>query len=237
MRRYTTLVGRSGPFYFLPFVSLSARAQTFRVSGFLIARGVGARSQPSWLSGGFGRFDTGARSASDTTTTNVEVAQFGMDWTPRRGSTRTCRASPVTIRREAGDVEWDSLRRTPICEEIVGRASSASVNFFSRPLPKNTDNLWTSPYTITLSALTYMAWGMLSSSQARNVPLRYDAFARSIGITVSRKTIPSTAAAGPSPGSSSRTHPCGWARKLRRFRRPARRQRSRASIRTSEDEP
>src|SRR5438034_424406 len=62
--------------------SSTAHAQTFRLSGFLDLRGIYTRSQPSWLNGGFGRFETGARTATGGATTNVDLAQIGADWTP-----------------------------------------------------------------------------------------------------------------------------------------------------------
>src|SRR5207244_4185801 len=72
----------SGRAFSPALIAAPLRAQTFRFSGYLSARGVYTRSQPSWLTGGFGRFDTGAASATSSATTNVDVAQLGADWTP-----------------------------------------------------------------------------------------------------------------------------------------------------------
>ncbi len=51
-------------------------------TGFLTGRGIYVRSQPSWVDGGFGRFETGAKSATDSAIKDQEEAQLGADWTP-----------------------------------------------------------------------------------------------------------------------------------------------------------
>jgi hypothetical protein len=139
----------------LLFVSAAADAQAFRFSGFLIARGIETRSQPSWLSGGFGRLDTGARSAGDSKATNVEVAQLGADWTPAQWFDAHVQGiarhdPPGSGGRRAGLVEaYADLRKDFGSSELQFRIGQ----FFLPTSRENTDNLWTSPYTITLSAL------------------------------------------------------------------------------------
>src|SRR5438105_2918423 len=44
-------------------------------ASFVTARGMYVESQPSWLDGGFGKFDVGS-------TTHQEEAHLGIDWTP-----------------------------------------------------------------------------------------------------------------------------------------------------------
>ena len=57
-------------------------AATVVFTGFLTARGIYVRSQPSWVDGGFGRLETGAKSATDSAAKDQEEAQLGADWTP-----------------------------------------------------------------------------------------------------------------------------------------------------------
>src|SRR5262249_46087811 len=66
-------------------MAASASAQTsFRTYGFLTLREIYVKSQPSWSTGGWGRFDVGARNADSRKTVNVDVLQLGIDWTPTR---------------------------------------------------------------------------------------------------------------------------------------------------------
>ncbi len=137
------------------FVSVAAEAQTFRFSGFLIARGIETRSQPSWLSGGFGRLDTGARRSNDSKTTALEVAQLGADWTPTQWFDAHVQGiarhdAPGSGGRPVGLIEaYADLRKDFGSSELQLRVGQ----FFLPTSRENTDNLWTSPYTITLSAL------------------------------------------------------------------------------------
>ena len=134
------------------FWCAAAHAQTFRLSGFLSARGVYTRSQPSWLEGGFGRFDTGARSAASSTTTNVDVAQIGADWTPltwldvhmsgQARHERTVDGGP----RSGGLVDAFVAVR-------AGEFQLRAGQFFVGTSRENRESLWTSPYTINFSAL------------------------------------------------------------------------------------
>ena len=139
----------------LALMTATAQAQTFRLSGFVLARGIATRSQPSWLTGGFGRFDTGAKSATDRATTHEEIAQLGADWTPVtwfdahvQGIAR--HEPPESGGRRAGLVEaYADLRKEFGRHELQLRVGQ----FFLPTSRENKDNLWTSPYTITLSAL------------------------------------------------------------------------------------
>src|SRR5689334_6455784 len=64
-------------------IAASASAQSsFQLTGFLSAREIYVKSQPSWTTGGFGRFDVGAASIDDHRFVNTDVLQLGLDWTP-----------------------------------------------------------------------------------------------------------------------------------------------------------
>ena len=136
----------------LALLAATADAQTFRLSGYVSARGVYTRSQPSWLEGGFGRLDTGARTAMSSTSTNVDVAQIGADWTP---------AAWVDL-HVSGQARHDRIadngpRAAGLIDAFVAvRAGGFQLRagqFFLGTSRENRDNLWTSPYTINFSAL------------------------------------------------------------------------------------
>ena len=64
-------------------IAASTFAQSsFRPYGFLTLRETYVKAQPSWATGGWGRFDVGAATADDHRTVNVDVLQLGVDWTP-----------------------------------------------------------------------------------------------------------------------------------------------------------
>lgn len=132
----------------------SLHAQTFRLSGFVSARGVYARSQPSWLTGGFGRFETGGRSATDASARNVDVAQVGADWTPAPWL-------DVHVSAQARREDRESARAAGLVDAFVAirkdfgsdRLQLRAGQFFLSTSRENRDALWTSPYTISFSAL------------------------------------------------------------------------------------
>lgn len=133
----------------------AANAQTFRVSGFLTARGVYTRSQPSWLEGGFGRLDTGAHDARSSATANVDVLQLGADWTP---TTWLDVHIGAQARKEPAR---DGVKRAGLVDAFVAVRKDLGANhlqlragqFFLGTSRENRDNLWTSPYTMSYSAL------------------------------------------------------------------------------------
>ena len=105
-------------------------------SGFVTARGVYVESQPSWLDGGFGRFDVG-------TTTHQEEAHLGVDWTPTDWLTLHAHG---LARKRGGLVEaFVDVRK--------GNFRLRAGQFFLPTSRENTDKLWSSPYTISFSAL------------------------------------------------------------------------------------
>jgi len=137
------------------FIAAAANAQTLRFHGFLTTRGVYVRSQPSWLAGGFGRFDAGARDATSGTTTHQEEARLGIDWTPLAWldvhAHGIARHEPqATGGRRGGLVEaFVDLHRDFGSNEVHLRAGQ----FFLPTSRENIDRFWTSPYTISYSAL------------------------------------------------------------------------------------
>lgn len=137
----------------------AARAQqqqTFVVSGFLSGRSVKATGQPSWLQGGFGRLDYGGPAVNKTGTVTKAIAQMGVDWRPSRyfevhaeGLARTQQSGDGG--RKAGLVQAYVDLKLPFgtVDEIQLRAGQ----FFLPTSRENRGNLWTSPYTVSFSAI------------------------------------------------------------------------------------
>ena len=123
-------------------------AATLVFTGFVTARGVYVRSQPSWLDGGFGRFETGARSATDGAVKDQEEMQLGGDWTP----TSWLRVHGHGIARKKGSGLTEAyldLQKDFGANNFRLRAGQ----FFLPTSRENTDRLWSSPYTISFSVL------------------------------------------------------------------------------------
>ena len=139
----------------LAFAS-AASAQTFRLLGFLQARETYVKAPPSWTQGGFGRFDVGADHPGDDARRSTASAQIGAEWTPAPWLTAhaqvLARSEPRgTKGKHFGFVEAYAEAHT---EKWRLRAGE----FFLPTSRENTDALWTSPYTMTWSALnTWMA--------------------------------------------------------------------------------
>jgi hypothetical protein len=133
----------------------AGNAQTIRLTGFLTVRGIYVRSQPSWLAAGFGRFDVGARSASDAAITHQAEAQLGFDWTPSTWlnvhAHGLARDEPQAAggRREGLVEAYADLHKDFGSNELRLRAGQ----FFLPTSRENTDRLWSSPYTISFSTL------------------------------------------------------------------------------------
>ncbi|HXG58825.1 MAG TPA: hypothetical protein VNL91_07365 [Thermoanaerobaculia bacterium] len=130
-------------------------AQTFDVEGLLTIRGVYASGRPSWLEGEFGRMDAGGTAPGSDATKTFGIAQLGFTWEPSQyvalHASGVARAEPSSFRgRRAGVVEaFADLRAFRGGNRLQLRAGQ----FFLPTSRENRDALWTSPYTITLSAL------------------------------------------------------------------------------------
>src|SRR5205823_3356880 len=123
-----------------------AAALTF--TGFLTARGINVESQRSWIDGGFGRFETGAKNADDSASKARAEGQLGIDWTPT--SWLRVHAHGVARSKRSGLVEaYVDLQKDFGANNLRLRAGQ----FFLPTSRENTDPLWSSPYTISFSAL------------------------------------------------------------------------------------
>ena len=136
--------------------SAGAQSKSFTIDGFLIGRGIRATGQPSWLQGGFGRLDYGGTGVDETRSVSQTIAQVGADWTPSKYF----------------DVHVSGLARTRPEQErgksaglteayVEGRLFFGSVDqlrlragqFFLPTSRENRGPLWSSPYTVSFSAI------------------------------------------------------------------------------------
>ncbi len=117
-------------------------------TGFLTGRGIYVRSQPSWVDGGFGRFETGAKSATDSAIKDQEEAQLGADWTPT--TWLHVHGHGIARRKGSGLIEaYVDLQKDFGANNLRLRTGQ----FFLPTSRENTDRMWSSPYTISFSAL------------------------------------------------------------------------------------
>ncbi len=132
-------------------IAASASAQSFQINGFISAREIYVKAQPSWTQGGFGRFDVGAASADDHRYVNDYVAQIGADWTP--ATWLLLHADGVARKGQSGTIG----RRAGLVQAFIDlhsqRLRLRAGAFWLPTSRENVDPLWTSRYTITFSAL------------------------------------------------------------------------------------
>lgn len=128
----------------LLLTATAASAQSFTISGFLTGRGVYANGRKSTLERGWGRLDSGLEK-----TASLGIAQLGLDWEPAgwldvhvQGIART---DPYDDRRAGFTEAFADVRR--------GDFRLRAGMFFLPTSRENREGLWSSPYTITLSAV------------------------------------------------------------------------------------
>lgn len=136
----------------LAAAATAANAQSsFRFFGYLSARAARVDGDRSWLDGRLGRFDFGPDVDGDRATRHRELAQLGMDWTPSKWllvhGQGIARTQPNTL-------SGKSLGVVEAYVEVHGDKWHVRAGQFFLPTSReNTAPLWTSPYTLTYSAL------------------------------------------------------------------------------------
>ncbi len=132
---------------------IAASAQTFQIHGFLTARGIYVESQPSWTTGGIGRFDVGAASPKSHSTVNVDIAQLGADWTPT--TWLLLHADGIGRHEPSGTrgSRWGLLQAFVDLHTVSESLRLRAGTFWLPTSLENIDPLWTSRYSITDSAL------------------------------------------------------------------------------------
>ena len=133
----------------------TASAETFSLFGYLAAGGSRVESQRAWLDGGFGRLSTGASSPDATAGHAQAEGRLGLHWEPGTSWAvevhALARAEPESKADPAGLTEafltW--THGFAAASEVRLRAGV----FFLPTSREAVLPLWTSPYTLTLSAL------------------------------------------------------------------------------------
>ena len=133
----------------------TASAETFRLTSLLNGRAAYARGTNSWLANDFGRMDTGGQGIEEHRSIATAVADVGVDWTPNEHIGvhihAAGRIEPSDYQGSRGGLveAFGDLRGGTTANELQLRAGL----FFLPTSRENRDELWASPYTITLSAL------------------------------------------------------------------------------------
>ena len=140
----------------LAALALPLEAGELAVDGVLSARGLVVEGQRSWLEGGFGRLGESGGGAGDALFTGRARAHLGLDWKPSLewlvhahgvAQTQPSRAGG----REVGLPEAFLVYRPELNAQLSLRLRAGL--FFPQTSRENVERLWSSPYTITLSAL------------------------------------------------------------------------------------
>jgi hypothetical protein len=136
-----------------------AEAGSLRIEGVAWGRGIGVRSQPSWLSGGFGRLTEGAGAPSDSAFLGRGQLHVGLEWRPSELLLVHVhgfgRVEGAAAGGEPAGVAEAFLQYRPELSPTVALRLRAGT-FFPQTSRENVGPLWSSPYTLTFSALN--AW-------------------------------------------------------------------------------
>lgn len=142
----------------LASISQAAPAQSLQISGFLRAAAARLEAPAGFLDGGFGKLEAGAESGE--TDEAVGEARLALDWEPAVG----WRLFVHGVARDDA-AALDAASGSGLLEAFVehrrgwgdGHELALTAGQFFLPVSReNVDRLWTSPYTLTLSALN--AW-------------------------------------------------------------------------------
>ena len=123
---------------------------TFDLQGYVAGRAVNANGPESWLAGDVGRLEAG-----DDNDAFTGVAQLGFDWTPSQyfdvHVSGAARRDPETFGGDNGGIveAFADARAVFGNDQLQLRAGQ----FFLPSSRENKDELWTSPYAISFSAL------------------------------------------------------------------------------------
>lgn len=135
-------------------IAASANAQTtsFTFTGIAAARENYVTGQPSWLEHGFGRLDYGASGVDETRWVPTGFLQLGGDWTPTQWldvhASGIARHEPSSV---AGGKRYGLI--DAFVELHNDQFQLRAGQFFLGTSRENVGPLWSSPYTLSFSAL------------------------------------------------------------------------------------
>ena len=150
--RYTKVAAAISTALLFSTTSSIASAEVY---GFAALRGGSVESTTSWLEGGFGRFDAGARSPSDTDGFGELDVQVAADF--EIGENILIHAHVAGRTQDSNNSADDAglveayIRYQAIDSGTNSLSFTLGQKFFSTSF-ENTDDLWQSPYTLTFSA-------------------------------------------------------------------------------------
>jgi len=126
-------------------------SSSFTFTGILAARENYVTGQPSWLEHGFGRLDIGAAGVDDSRTRPTGFAQLGADWTPTPWLDVHASGVARIEQPHAGG------KRAGLIDAFVELHNDhfqlRAGQFFLGTSRENVGPLWSSPYTLSFSAL------------------------------------------------------------------------------------
>src|SRR5216684_7490022 len=131
----------------LPALSQSS----LQVHGYVSGRLIRVKSIPSWTERDYGKFDVGAKGSDDSRTRETANAQVGLEWTP---STWLLLHADGVARHEPSGTIGSKAGLVQGYVDLYNEHWRLRAGSFWLPTSReNIDPLWTSPYTITYSAL------------------------------------------------------------------------------------
>jgi len=131
-------------------------AQSVAVDGIVAGRAIAAFGRPTWLEGEYGRLSEGAEAPGERDAHFRGLAHLGLDWKP--GERFRIHVHGVA-RMEPGTYGGDPAGVTEVFTQFREEMSpGTSIRFragtlFPGTSRENTQPIWSSPYTLTLSAL------------------------------------------------------------------------------------
>jgi len=155
----TTWTRRAVLLFFGAIATVTAASAEVTVTGFVVGRVTGVESQSSWLEDGLGRLRVGAGSAGDSEEHVLGTAHFAIDVSTRRFGAYVqgvARAEPggAGNAKAAGIVEAYVEGKLQLRQ--ADRLRFRLGQFFLPTSRENVEELWSSPYTLTYSAIN--AW-------------------------------------------------------------------------------
>ncbi len=135
--------------------SLPASAETFSLRGHINARGAYSTGHPSWIEGGFGHLDAGGLAPTEGRGLAIATAQLAVEWHPTEWFT-----AHVHGLARSEPSRFGGQRAGLVSAFVQGNFDRGAHEFQMRAgqffLPTSRENvgdLWSSPYSLSFSAL------------------------------------------------------------------------------------